>query len=466
MDMVSLVDLAEMSQEGHDQGADQGLDQESEDLGPVVVPPQWLGHCEEVDRFGPVFASAIDKLSAQVEAPGRLLFVGSSSIRRWEGLTRRYAQYDAVQRGVGGVQLGEVALRADSLVVGLKPRAVVVYAGTNDLAAGVSPSIVVERFRCLRERIGQGLGWRVPVWFVGVTPTPSRWSGWSDAQLVNAQVEALAAQDDALYYVDGASAFLSTGQPPDASLFVSDRLHLSATGYALWGQVISAALDPVLRVSSYEAPAALDAGAQVLIDLGPDNPEDGHRASVDGQGRHWNSWAGCTGDGQVLPGERLNGLVDSAGAMTPLSLVISGGFGCNGLAHGGLIEPSAARLGELAVGEATQDFFYADDQDLAGGFFIEGLSQARTYTLTMFGARRADQQRITRYEVYGASALARTVTLQTSGAGAGAAGATINDQSVARLSGLSPDSRGRIFVDMAREVGDYAYVSLIALSVE
>ena len=31
-----------------------------------------------------------------------LVFVGSSSIRRWEELTRDFADYNVIQRGIGG----------------------------------------------------------------------------------------------------------------------------------------------------------------------------------------------------------------------------------------------------------------------------------------------------------------------------------------------------------------------------
>ncbi|MEL6178752.1 MAG: hypothetical protein AAFS10_07355 [Myxococcota bacterium] len=151
--------------------------------------------CHEVEEFGAVFGDAIQTWVRQDDrsppAPGGLVIVGSSTVRRWEGFAQAYSDHAPIQRGFGGAQLGEVALFAETLVVRHNPRAVVVFAGTNDVAAGVSAPIVVERFRCLRQRIGRGLGWERPVLFVGITPTPARWESWSVAMEVNRGIKAL-----------------------------------------------------------------------------------------------------------------------------------------------------------------------------------------------------------------------------------------------------------------------------------
>jgi hypothetical protein len=53
--------------------------------------------CDEVERFEPVFDGVLATWAAQdalaPPAPGSLLFVGSSSIRRWEGLAASYTDH-------------------------------------------------------------------------------------------------------------------------------------------------------------------------------------------------------------------------------------------------------------------------------------------------------------------------------------------------------------------------------------
>ncbi len=437
-----------------------GSDTAASDTGDTAATP----HCAEVDGFVPQYAAEVarfvaeDTLAPGPEAP--VVFVGSSSIRRWEELHRTYADHGPVQRGLGGAQLGEVAAAADALVVRHAPRAVVVFAGTNDVAAGVGADVVIERFRCFRDRVATGLGADVPVLFFGITPAPARWDQWEEANAVNRGVQALAADDPAIHYLDAPRVFLATGTPPDASLFAGDGLHLSAAGYAVWNDLLRPALD-----AAAPAPArtlgTLTPGTRLLIDLGPSNAEDGELTpSPDHLGQWWNNWHPIQGDDEVLPGEHSVRLVDDAGGATGVDLVITGGFFANGRSNGGLLWPDAARLGALAVGSATGDYFYAVPDDQTGGIALRGLDPDRRYTLRLFAARDDPERRVTRYTVYG---VGESTTLQTSGAGSGSG--TTNDDTVVEFTPVVPDPYGNLHVDVSVEEGPYAYLSLVELIV-
>jgi len=426
-------------------------------------------HCAEVDAFGPMYGDLIDRWVAEDDGgsppASPLVFVGSSSIRRWEGLTAAYTDHSPVQRGFGGAQLGEIAQRVDDLVARHDPRAVVVYAGTNDIAAGVSADIVAERWRCFRQRVATALGADRPVLFIGVTPSPARWTQWEQAQALNAAVAADADVDSALAYVDVATPFLATGSPPASSLFVDDGLHLSDSGYALWDSVIRPAVQSATTATATGGGPALPSGSRILVDLGPSNADDGETTpSPDYLGQHWNNWFALEGDEEVLPGEHLDQLVTTEGTSTDVDLVITGGFLANGRSNGGLLWPDEALLGTLAVGSATGDFFYSTDVDRTGGLLLADLDPAARYTLRIFAARESDERRVSTYVVHGTGTA--SASLQTSGAGAGAGSAPTNDDSVAELTGLQPDAWGHLFVDMQLAEGSYAYVSLVELVVE
>lgn len=463
-------DLAAPTDQRADLEPDAGALEMPEDMAdkPDLDVMSWLGHCQEVEAFGPVFPQHINTWSAQDATAGApsspVVFVGSSSMRRWENLARAYSDYDPLQRGFGGSQLGEVAYYAQELIIRHQARGVVVYAGTNDISAGVSPAIVVERMRCLRERIGLGLGWRAPIVFIGILPTPARWASWSKAEEVNRAVELLAQDDPALSYADVPAAFLQTGQPPPDGLFVADKLHLSAAGYALWEQAlrptIERAINPLALATS---PATAWApGTRLLIDLGPSNPEDGAPTqSPDVMGQHWNNWHPIDGDTTLLPGERLSQLVNTRGERTGVNLTLMGGFNTNGLLHGGLRQPDAARLGSLAVESATSDFFYSTEDDLGGGLYLSGLDPNHRYTLRLFGARESAERRVTGYAISGATTT--QLTLQSSGPGAGQGGRQVNDQNVATAQGVQPDAWGNLFIDVQRLEGGFAYLSALEL---
>src|SRR6266702_3323088 len=69
---------------------------------------------------------------------GSIVFTGSSSIARWETLVDEMKPLDVINRGFGGSQYSDLNQYAKRIVIAYQPRAVVVYEGDNDLAAGSS----------------------------------------------------------------------------------------------------------------------------------------------------------------------------------------------------------------------------------------------------------------------------------------------------------------------------------------
>ncbi|MCB9760597.1 MAG: hypothetical protein H6739_12215 [Alphaproteobacteria bacterium] len=397
-----------------------------------------------------------------------VLVIGSSSIRRWERAGLDLADWPIVQRGFGGALLTDVAGHAGAIVLPYQPAAVLLFAGTNDIAAGHDPDQVLGDLRCLIQQL-RASGSVAPVLFIGITPTPARWSSWDLASQVNAAVAELAEGNGRLVYVDVPTAFLRTGQPPSSALFVDDGLHLNEAGYALWTAVVRPALEaarPPTRAWPGN-PSHPAAGARVLVDLGPSNAEDGLRPeSPDAFGQQWNTWHDLQGSAQVLPGESLGDLRTTEGAASGIDLVITGGFRANGLRNGGLTSPDAGRLGELAVAGATADYFYTDGPDSPGALALTGLDPARSYRLRLFASRDwGSEDRVTAYVVNGAER--HTASLQVSGADIGSDGSYDgNDHAVVTLEGLRPDAWGQLFIDVGVERGTYAYLSLLELMVE
>jgi len=163
----------------------------------------------------------------------------------------------------------------------------------------------------------------------------------------------------------------------------------------------------------------------------------------------------------VTTGEQLGGLVDASNALTGLRLVASTGWNANGRVNGGLLWPSEAPLGDLAVGQATQDYWFVE-AGRTGALFVEGLDPGSTYRLRFFASRQAEDTRVTRYAVTGASTV--QVELTVGGPGVGAEGG--NDASVAQLSGVAPDAWGRLHLDVTAVQGDYAYLALLEVVAE
>jgi lysophospholipase L1-like esterase len=192
-------------------------------------PPRFYG---EIQAFGHQ-----DQVQPPTACP--VLFVGSSSIRMWNSLAADMAPLPVLNRGFGGAELADVNRWFDDVIGRYRPRAIVLYAGENDLDAGKTPAQVVadfEQFLALKE---QKLG-ATPVFFTSLKPSQLRIGQLQRQAEVNQQVRALAERRHDLEFVDVAPLMMQDGQP--RPLYIGDGLHMNADGYALWAQTIGGAL--------------------------------------------------------------------------------------------------------------------------------------------------------------------------------------------------------------------------------
>jgi hypothetical protein len=426
------------------------------------TPPWSDDACQGLDLGDDPFAADIAAFADDTPPTGGLLAVGSSTIRRWRTFQRSLSAFDPLQRGIGGARLTDLIQHQGSLLHASAPAGLLLFAGTNDIADGRSVEAVLQAWRCLAQGVLSQP--HTPILYtIGITPTPARWALWESAAAFNAEVARLSALHPRLRYIDSPAPFLATGSPPSASLFVEDGLHLSEAGYQLFTDSVLTALAGDLPLASAPLAAGPPAGSYIRVDLGPTNPEDGLPApSIDGVGIHWNTAAWATGGAQILAGRARRGLVTTTGLSTQVSLTVSGGLRSNGLRNGGLTTPDGALLGTLAVPEATADFVYSGDPDDPAGLTLGGLDPAATYTLRLFASRATEEERRTStFTVYG-SGDPVVGSLLTSGADVGSGGYDGNNNTVLVLTGLRPDARGRLHLEMARE-GAFLYLNLLEL---
>jgi hypothetical protein len=183
---------------------------------------------------------AADRVAAPAHC--QVLFVGSSSIVMWrEALARDMAPLPVIDRGFGGSHIEYVNRWFDELVLPYKPRAIVLYAGENDLDAGKSVARVVSDFDEFMARKTRELG-ATPVYFISLKPTKARFAQLALQDEVNVAIRARAKRRADLHYIDVATPMLKDGKPRD--LFGPDGLHMNEAGYRLWTQVVRDALLP------------------------------------------------------------------------------------------------------------------------------------------------------------------------------------------------------------------------------
>ena len=170
---------------------------------------------------------------------GGILFIGSSSIRLWTSLAADFPGQPVVNRGFGGSQIREVTAFAPRIVLPYKPRLVVFYCGSNDIASGERDAAgVLEDYRAFVRTVHAALP-DARVLFVSIAPNPARWHLRAPFRRANALVEAYTTTDPRLGYVDVWAHMVDRAGRPRPELFVDDRLHMNAKGYAIWRRILA-----------------------------------------------------------------------------------------------------------------------------------------------------------------------------------------------------------------------------------
>lgn len=170
-----------------------------------------------------------------------VLFYGSSSMRLWSTLAEDFPGLTPVNRGFGGSTLAECVEEMDRLVFPIQPRAIVLYAGENDLDQGATPEQVEDSFREFAERLDDRLG-LVPIVFISVKPSPAR--AWALPQIrrANELIRAALADWPNARFVDVFPLMLDGAGNARHEFFTEDWLHMSRTGYLLWAAQVRACL--------------------------------------------------------------------------------------------------------------------------------------------------------------------------------------------------------------------------------
>lgn len=168
---------------------------------------------------------------------GAVLFVGSSSVRLWPNLAADFPAVAVVQRGFGGSELDDVVHHAPRIVLPYRPRLIVLYAGDNDLASGKTPETVLQDYKAFVGVVRRELP-ETRIVFVSIKPSEARWALVDKMRAANALVRDYTTTDSQLYYVDTFTPMLGSDGLPRAELFLEDRLHMNAAGYALWRRLI------------------------------------------------------------------------------------------------------------------------------------------------------------------------------------------------------------------------------------
>jgi lysophospholipase L1-like esterase len=202
--------------------------------GIATQPPLW----NEIAEFK-------HRDSIQRPPANAILFVGSSSFRKWTNVQEYFPGYTIINRGFGGSTLDDVMRYAKDIIYPYHPKQVVVYCGDNDLASNnkMTGKKVYKKFVRLYEMIRKRLGNDVDIVYVSIKPSPSREGLMPEMEQANDLIRNFIAQRAHAAFVDVYHLMLTPEGRPIDNLFVGDKLHMNEKGYKLWQAAILPYLD-------------------------------------------------------------------------------------------------------------------------------------------------------------------------------------------------------------------------------
>lgn len=220
---------------------------------PLIIPGVllvfWSALAQETP---PAFEKEIQAFEAsdKTNPPPKnaILFVGSSSIRMWKTLAQDFPEYRVINRGFGGSQISNSIQFAERIVLPYEPRVIVMYAGGNDLNVGKSPETVFNDFKTFVGKVRGKLP-ETKIVYISVAPNPARWPQIDRVREANRLILDYTRKQPGLSFIDMHPHMLGDDGKPKPEIFLEDKLHMNANGYAIWKRVVGEHLKSMVKTT-------------------------------------------------------------------------------------------------------------------------------------------------------------------------------------------------------------------------
>lgn len=192
---------------------------------------------EDPTRFTNEIKAFAEKDAQAMPEKGKIVFVGSSSIRFWKEAEDIFMDYGVINRGFGGSQTSDAIYYFDELVGKYEPKQIVFYEGDNDIAAGKSPKQVLTDFKVFVSKMEESLP-DCHLTFIAIKPSVARWQLAKQMTKANKIIQKFCDKKENLDFVDVWTPMLGADGKPIADIFIKDNLHMNEKGYAIWNKTI------------------------------------------------------------------------------------------------------------------------------------------------------------------------------------------------------------------------------------
>ncbi len=194
---------------------------------------------QAIDRWEKDIRALEARDATESDPEDAIMFIGSSSIRRWSDIATDMAPFRTIQRGYGGAKYSDVAVFAKRLLHPHVYQALVIFVG-NDVQGKPEDHTPDQVEKLVRYIISVSNSHQAdaPVFLIEVTPCSKRYSAWPAIRKVNARLREIALSTPNTHFIATAEHYLDPEGKPRDELFVGDRLHLNEAGYDQWATLI------------------------------------------------------------------------------------------------------------------------------------------------------------------------------------------------------------------------------------
>ena len=178
-------------------------------------------------------------------APGSVICIGSSHMQFWKTVKEDLAPLTVVNYGIGGSRMTQAAdLFIDNLAIPFKPRAVILYEGSNDINAGTKPETVLANFQKIHRKLHAALP-EARLYVLGLVPSPGkRFEKIADIRKTNELLAKECATQPWMKFIDVTEPLIGADGKPKEELFKPGDIHMLPAGYAVWKSVIAPVILP------------------------------------------------------------------------------------------------------------------------------------------------------------------------------------------------------------------------------
>jgi hypothetical protein len=177
-----------------------------------------------------------------------VLFVGSSSIAGWE-TSVSFPKFSIINRGIGGMDLGEIISYYDILIKKHSPSIIAIYCDI-DIEQGKSPKSALEHYIILTKKIKTDFP-KVDILLLSMKPVLIDDFIGKDIRknkkITNKLLLKLSTKDKRIHFIDLASPMFENNGLLKTNIFIEDGMHLNEAGYNIWNPIVRKKINSLIK---------------------------------------------------------------------------------------------------------------------------------------------------------------------------------------------------------------------------